>query len=201
MHIISKYKDYYDYLTGIWGVDPKLILDRRKYVLPPYEPSNKSKITFYIAGKVIEGFYVDGKVYYGESLNQFKNEKITFSPLINERRGKDIYIDSKNLRFGGDWFSLTPYEDINKYNDIENCPILMKSFSFGEKYYTYPILNDWNIASIIPPEEMFTMISNWLSNKNTEAENRVDNRTDVEKLLSKGFDKKCSFRPKSKICE
>ena len=27
MKIISKYKDYYDYLQGIYGVDEKLILD------------------------------------------------------------------------------------------------------------------------------------------------------------------------------
>ena len=29
MKIISKYKDYYDYLTGIYGVDDKIVLDRR----------------------------------------------------------------------------------------------------------------------------------------------------------------------------
>ena len=31
MKIISKYKDVYDYLTGIYGEDPLLILDRREF--------------------------------------------------------------------------------------------------------------------------------------------------------------------------
>ena len=30
MKIISKYKDYYDYLSGIYGEDPLKILDRRE---------------------------------------------------------------------------------------------------------------------------------------------------------------------------
>ena len=30
MKIISKYKDYYDYLSGIYGEDPLKVLDRRE---------------------------------------------------------------------------------------------------------------------------------------------------------------------------
>ena len=30
MKIISKFKDYYDFLQGIYGVDPLLVLDRTK---------------------------------------------------------------------------------------------------------------------------------------------------------------------------
>jgi len=29
MKILGKYKDYYDYLQGIYDVDPLLVLDRR----------------------------------------------------------------------------------------------------------------------------------------------------------------------------
>lgn len=31
MKIISKFKDYYDYLQGIYGVYPKLVLDKREF--------------------------------------------------------------------------------------------------------------------------------------------------------------------------
>ena len=44
------------------------------------------------------------------------------------------------------------------------------------------------------------MLSSWLSQKITEAENIVDNRDDIQKLESKGFNKKCSFRPNMKSC-
>lgn len=31
MKIISQYKDYYDYLIGFYGIDEKIVLDRRKF--------------------------------------------------------------------------------------------------------------------------------------------------------------------------
>src|SRR5687768_13290674 len=36
MRIISKFKDYYDYLQGIYGVDEKKVLDRTMAVQPTY---------------------------------------------------------------------------------------------------------------------------------------------------------------------
>jgi len=68
MKIISKYKDYYDYLQGIWGMDEKLVLDRTvssptpnylSYLGMPYV----SLARFYICGNVVEG------VYYQERVN------------------------------------------------------------------------------------------------------------------------------------
>ena len=43
MKIISKVKDYYDYLSGINGIDPLVVYDRRNYVLL----ANKNKIIPY----------------------------------------------------------------------------------------------------------------------------------------------------------
>lgn len=53
MKIISKYKDYYDYLVGIYEIDEKLVLDRTKFDVPSYS----NVVTFYICGKCIDGYY------------------------------------------------------------------------------------------------------------------------------------------------
>jgi hypothetical protein len=81
MKIISKYKDYYDYLVGIYGVDEKLILDRTDFVLTS-KLTNKSKVTFYICGYIIDGYYIDGKFYYGSDLEQFADEPVSGDGLM-----------------------------------------------------------------------------------------------------------------------
>lgn len=48
------------------------------------------------------------------------------------------------------------------------------------------------MAEFIPADEVYINVYNYLSAQKTP--NIVDNRTDVEKLISKGFDKKTSFR-------
>ena len=54
MKIISKYKDYYDYLQGIYGIDNNLILDRIKFSPISYEYDN-TIITLYICDYKIQG--------------------------------------------------------------------------------------------------------------------------------------------------
>ena len=57
MKIISKYKDYYDYLVGTYGEDPKLILDRREgFILS--KDSTECKYQLYICGKIIDIYYI-----------------------------------------------------------------------------------------------------------------------------------------------
>jgi len=58
----------------------------------------------------------------------------------------------------------------------------------------YPNLSELNLQSILSPEEVYRMISDWISEQKTKSENKIDKRTDVEKLEGKGFDKKISFR-------
>ncbi len=49
---------------------------------------------------------------------------------------------------------------------------------------------DFDFAKVMPPEQIYDMIYNWLGS----TPDVVDNRTDVEKLQSAGFDKVTSFR-------
>ena len=67
MKIISKFKDFYDYLTGVYGVDPKLVLDRRNML--NYELGIDTKYLLKIGTHVID-IFVDniGNIHYGDNL-------------------------------------------------------------------------------------------------------------------------------------
>lgn len=198
MNILSKYKDFYDYLVGIYGVDPKLVLDRRrgtglKFLGP-------ASFQLAICGNLIDGFYDGEKCYVGEGLLKVGKEVEIkkFWPASVER-GVKIIFRQYPVIMRDTIITLSPEIKKTNQNDKHNCPIIMVTDT-SKGYEPFPKLEDYNIASIYDADTMFKMLSNWLSEKITESENIVDNRDDVAKLLDKGFDKKCSFRPKAKIC-
>ena len=106
MYILSKYKDYYDYITGIYGEDPLLILDRTKWNPLPYSFSSTSKIQLYIGGYFIEGYW-DGKNYYwGDNIKQFEDNRKYRSHYLgnhydnpNIQNEDIILIKDTNLRY------------------------------------------------------------------------------------------------------
>ena len=76
MKIISKFKDYYDYLQGIYSVDDKLILDRTKYTPLSYKPSVKTKHSLYIGNLQVDVLWIDGKPYTGNDVEQFSDKRL-----------------------------------------------------------------------------------------------------------------------------
>lgn len=219
MKIITKngQKDYYDYLSGIWGVDPLIIYDRRHITMPEIH-TNYSKISIYIGGLLIEGFFYYGKFYYGHELLKFgapepkyhlkiKNSfwalkydkeyglnNFNFDDLILIEPKYLIDLDNKHH-----WNTLavmkTPIIDKFNTNQIENCPICVK---VGNKSFKNCNLKDLNINTILSSTEVYMLISNWVSFQRSIAENRPDNRTNNEKIVSDGFNIKESFRPNIK---
>lgn len=88
MKILSKYKDYYDYLSGVYGEDPLLILDRRDGKVVK-EHLGAEKITLHIGGYKIDGYkpnqnsthYKKDKIYWGEelkSIDDYNNLEETY---------------------------------------------------------------------------------------------------------------------------
>lgn len=68
MKIISKHKDYYDFLMGIYGVDEKIPLERKGEVSLGVEHDNYDRVWFSIADTLIEGIFFDGKWRYGDEI-------------------------------------------------------------------------------------------------------------------------------------
>ena len=193
MKILSKYKDYYDYLQGIRGMDEKVILDRSEGKSVKEEfPKDGDKHVFIICGERYEIFYYNGKYYtndqlksqgkqavgasnYGYKIHDYvpetvKKKKWYFKWDFNERKEDYSYIKCPIVKATG--------RDTGRYND----------------FIEFPKLSDFNFASIISPEEMWNLLYNWQS----QVPEHESNQTNSDKIVSHGFDLKESFRPKMK---
>lgn len=199
MKIISKYKDYYDYLTGIYGIDEKLILDRTEFHITDHYVNN-SKVIFFICGYQVDGLYRDGNFYYGDQLKQFIDSEKKNSRWKWFRWDVDsaLYYSIKtNITGKGEYnqFLKEPAIDKGKYNELFNCPILIVD-SFGKytksgfKFSKFPILKDYGLTYVFSPDKIWQMIYDFLS----KTKDIPNNQTDKEKIVSRGFDLKTSFR-------
>lgn len=201
MKIISKYKDYYDYLMGIYGVDEKIVLDRTSF--DPWSFS-EGVTTFFIAGKRIDGYYraADARWFFGEELVKLAPPKKSrgawyarFSAKLGNRNrfGGTSDIRIIHIKIANSDKLILTYPDLRedeaKTNEKHNCPIMCTS-GIANDYLKYPKLLDTGIAKILPPQEIYLMLCAWLAPK----DNATDNRTDKEKIISAGFDTKTSFR-------
>jgi len=194
MKIISKHKDYYDFLQGVNGIDEKVVLDRTTFYKKPYTPLEDTVITFFICGYQIDGVFKNGKFLYGKEVESFASEKDSI--FAAEFDIKDYYFIGGS-KYGYNYKILKKPKKIQgkNPNDLLKCPILIrdvygKHISKGKEYSKFPILKDYDFVKVFSAEEIWIMLYNWLS-KETPIENK---QTDKEKIVSKGFDLKHSFR-------
>lgn len=204
MKIISSYKDYYDYLSGIYGVDEKIILDRRNFHTPFFTGDTKTKLRLFICDMVFEGIYYQNKYYWGENVLDFLTEdefqifkksknKDKFYIKLQEPYNKYSSWNSEYVKGKYNFtISLKPYPDKYKRNTKYNCAVLITSNvnEDTELVEHYPPLKDYGVASILPPQDIYLMLTAWLAPK----EEFTDTRTDKEKITGSGFDLKTSFR-------
>jgi len=203
MKIISKYKDVYDYLTGIYGEDPLLILDRREFDINRISASQfyNTKIQLFIGGYVIDGVIPKSipKFVFGDAIDLIslpETSKYTLLYLRDETKNVDIS-DIRKIDTGPRGSCRSAFiikklrVDVTKLNLKEDCPIILKCYSDIIKF---PILSEIGIVPTLSPEFIYKLISDWLSEKRSSMENQSLPMTNKEKITSKGFDLKTSFR-------
>ncbi len=209
MKIVSNYKDYYDFLQGIYGIDEKIVYERvcgtkntkgdivKSGVYKPHhiEIKDSPEIKFYILAICGIIYYVavfENRFYFGDNA------------LLIKFKSLDAEMDKKNMAVVKSMFNLRNPEagevvenhlSKTNINEKENCPvILVKRDRWNIDNYDIivfnPKLSDFGIGQVISPEAIYVMISNFLSREKTI----VDNRTNIEKIITHGFDKKTSFR-------
>ena len=205
MKIISKHKDFYDYLQGIYGVDEKLVLDRTKFHPIPYPASNYVRETFYICDYRIDGVWIDGKILFGKELEPYSlpENKSRFKKYFYSYRHRDQVLGEDKFYSILDSNTYNPtYRQVLKEpyklsgekspNIKEECPILK---SGGVDIYDkFPVLKEYNLQSVFLPEELWIMLSEWLGMQITRREKQVPIGDDNVRILSHGFDLKTSFR-------
>lgn len=205
MRIFSKLNDYYDYVAYQYGIDSNIFFDRRGYEL--IYPGIKYDYYF-----IVEiGFL---KILF-KNEHDYKNNIHNIS--IVKKFETDSQILNKQIKVWGNNLCDKKYKNDNGYtyqdylsakNDLKVINIydlyLRYLPKFNEKYVTIDdIINGSRLsqngviltnkmAEFIPADEAYISVYNYLSAQKTP--NIVDNRTDIEKLTSKGFDKKTSFR-------
>lgn len=215
---MSKHKDYYDYLQGIYGIDEKMIYDRRTdYLAKPNEFSEKEKdyiiYTLAICNRLFIIYKYGNKYYHtaeeilelDDLLTKDDDTKGILSVWARRRNKKDLIKNAENL-----YNSNNVEIDVNKKvrqpvliktRDGEfSCPLTRELGGYYGKrvikedaYWSIPILSEYGVASVYPAEKIYQDISSflgWLVD-NPPIPN---NQTNDEKILSHGFDLKQSFR-------
>jgi hypothetical protein len=222
MIIIDKQKEYYDYIQSIYGIDKDIILDRRNvyetyygklipdgYLISRY---NRDYCNFYIVEVGTLQFILKASYKENENYNIVAPSDryiIDTVELIRAFESDVQIIEKQKNTKSTDWFK-------NHYNrkpeDVTtNSPTNfyhMNSLYINHKYDTitfddmvkgarrvnvndeYVRLNEF--SGFILSESAYNAIYDFLIKKREPVV--VDNRTDVQKLEGKGFDKKTSFR-------
>lgn len=208
MKIISSYKDYYDYIVGIYSIDEKIIyerichrgilknkkiisLEKRHNYVPVFPNYNDSKaiakIKLHICGEIFEALYLNKKFYFLplEKKDYFflKENGDNFSSFRLSHKGHRFFNFMEKHRLN--------HKKIN-INQIFNCPVILEE---GQGIYILNVkLSDFGLPSIMPAKKIYQKIYEFLIRE----PDIIDNRTDQEKILGHGFDLRKSFRNRKK---
>lgn len=220
MLIQSNFKDYYDYLQGVYGIDEKVVYERVCYASinskgewqktglykPQYLASEDCKYEvclLAICGILYRVYIIDKKFYFGLNYADYNEGKYNhIIKLLPKDKFKeftgDLHDNSSYWNDGDnskDKHHLMPTD----LNEKHNCPVLLiKSYrhSSGDEIVAKNVrLSDFGIGQIVSPHDIYIAISNFLSREKPV----IDKRTDIQKIVGKGFDKKTSFRKEKQV--
>jgi len=216
MYIIDKNKDYYDYISSIYGVDKKVTYDRRGSVII----SNVNIIA-------VSGCSLNSN-FNGVEKDYFKKE-----PEYH------IILEIGYIQYLIRLFNFILEKNINfTYYDVIDCSMeILRIFKDNKHYYKYPvsirgvnlkshwknwkigrvykyavndsfeesfqvneqepidnpILSNTSVTSLVTAEEVWKDLQTYISSLNNDQIVNIP-MTDVERAETHGFDKKTSFR-------
>lgn len=215
MKIIGKHKDYYDYLQGVWGQDPKAV-----YVRTSPTVFNAGNRPAFLAAQIPEGVAAwQGElvvtaggaahhVFFRRDRAGTVTEPFLSIPVEREEGAPPLllewYVDVQEID-PPRWRRFPSREEaIRKYTMMADGTLLgavrrnrpprkgrPPRFEDIRGSAPDPILSTFPLVAV-PAEDVFLGIQDWLLSK---ADPKVtDNRTDVQKLEAAGFDRRTSFR-------
>ena len=207
-------KDYYDYLTGIYGMDEKIVFDRRKFTI--LSRLNHPLFTSELLEKDAPKKEKPSWQWKDKRIPEYEGRK--FECLLEVGLKwfffeVERYLDTDS-RVHIDW-KLAKEKEISKCQRVGTSPITFftsyRSYGYygwniglieNERYHKIevndkdsipnPILSGTPIPSFIKAEEIYNLLSTYLSSLNDVE--IIDTRSDIQKAESAGFDRKTSFR-------
>ena len=250
MKIISKFKDFYDYKVVKYGVDEKLVYNRKTYYdyykilhiniltdengrvsvedfnknlkenIKYFKHNNHNKVLI-IGEKIVHLFFTENKVYTHfdiENPEKIANHRYKYWAYYTDKKeitfndGKrfEIYITFEDLwndLFSYDRKRFLSYLNIPKDDTLFDEPMILIEYvgKVDKKTIRYPnsiykITYNPNLSQMeiyFDEDFIWQSLVEFLSNKRSEKEISPEVSND-NKILSKGFDLKSSFRPNMK---
>lgn len=197
MKLLTNYKDYYDFLIQKYWIDEKAFyrrvteIDSMHGVSIWFEGEPKMQNQVYAIAfcwKVISVAKYEWRIHVGEDISN------NYYSSDEDQLFKSIHWEETDI------------------NDNLDCPvILLTRFNwfvkddaigwrskrtwrnFASAVRNPNLINFW-IDKVLSPEDAFIQISNFL----LKSPSYEDNRSDIDKVQSHGFDTKRSFRPNMK---
>lgn len=202
MKLISKYKDYYDYLVGVYGIDEKLVYDRRFKTL-----ITRGDVTSYFDEPIDVYFHICNFRYdfwfYRGKWYHTPEELKEMNQIRQGTRKRSVYgtgWQRSEKNFNDPKYRFTDANIKFRQPVLISGKFSMLDVDFRDKSgngYGVPILKDFPIPKYLDAESIYQAITGFLGwlNDNPEIPNKQSNE---EKILSHGFDLKSSFRPNIK---
>ena len=229
MKIIDNKKDYYDYLSGIYGIDDLIVYDRRDSTvlkpegisvpgidecfcmskLPDDQPLKattkwnlrsvvKRKETTHNKKFHFNKTWLEGRVFHYVIEIGWNQYCIEVERWLDAKNSNDVCFEYRLI--------MTKKDIKKRISDSPICisPCNMRNLWWSDNYdYDFrdvdvsnmvvnPIMAQTYIPKVIPPEEVWKAVYEYLSSQKEKP--IVDMRNDIQKLESAGFDKKTSFR-------
>ena len=216
MKIIDKNKDYYDYLQGVWGQDPKAVYARtgsvklRPQDRPFFLAKNLPKGVIAWQGELILTCGATAHhIYFENTGNGVIAEEFLSHEVARPEGAAPLLLEwflheFVEMNYGTRVYRTRPY---NKDSYCQLCTdralgtvsastkwrtrISKKRFEKIQGRYENPILSTVPLL-VVPAEKVFDEIQAYLLSLHDKE--IPDQRTDIEKLEAAGFDKKTSFR-------
>jgi hypothetical protein len=188
MILLRKRTDYYDYLIGIYGRDEKKVYDRKLDLTSDeiyFEDVSKWRNTN------IFDLYVCNRMYRVEQVKKGVWELHKFHKVNTDYAGQRRHYRESQVSGLNDFEYYIPRPS----RMMSDSPICIKGTFHrqGNLEGLTPILSTFGIPSVLDAVELYSEVDMYISNRMTLNEVRSE-QSDENKLLSKGFDDKISFR-------
>lgn len=200
MIILSKSKDYYDYLVGVYGVDTKKVLDRKKEIKAEdlffhHGDNYHSRTRWMRERDNTYSVFIANRKYIVEQVAKGEWQFHVFHKVNTDHLGKPRHMlmsevpDPEKLTEDWDMFIDSDY-------NRDKGRVLSIQCTYG--HYARlggvsPILQGFGFPSILTPELVYSeidMMVGW----HIDNPCKVGQLDDKSKILANGFDDKISFR-------
>ena len=208
MKIVSPFKDYYDYLAGIYGVDERIVYLRNSVKTNYVMSKERFIFDFSFADKFAKQYLVvNGRRYLFIDISKCHFDKPHWVMFNYEQAIQESKASFSYGRWSGQAHTYTQGYTCEELIDISRkvgSPIFSVIGSDWIRHKGYqlhiegnaPRLIEYGFAKIIPAEQLYQELEYFLSNVLNESPDikppvTISNEDMIE---SKGFDKKISFR-------